>query len=232
MAISPSPPPSSAPFLVQPFPPPPQPQGTTRFVLISDTHGHPPPASLMPEGDVLIHAGDLGRWGRQDVLDGAIGWLEALPYPVKLVIAGNHDSLLDPSLPAYHAPPASSVSKNRSRLLGPSARKANIHYLEYTSFTFRARPSGREWTVWGSPGSPAYGSPAFQYTSQQAEGVYASLPPGVDILLTHSPPLGPTPLDQTSRGVHAGCKVLARKVRELEVGPWLHVFGHIHEGWG
>ncbi|EJT99830.1 Metallo-dependent phosphatase, partial [Dacryopinax primogenitus] len=186
----------------------------------------------MPPGDVLLHAGDLSRWGKERVLEEAVEWLVQLQYPVKLVIAGNHDSLLDDSLPPSHQPSSpSAVTHFRQLLTSPRARKANIHYLQYSSYTF-SRPGGRKWTVWGSPGSPAFGTPAFQYAPWEAAALYARMPEEVDILLTHTPPLGEGTLDLTSKGVHAGCPELARRVKGMARGPWMHVFGHIHEGWG
>src|SRR3954451_8476125 len=63
---------------------------TMRIIAISDTHGLHNAISI-PDGDVLVHAGDL-------TCDGEIGevvvfneFLSTLPHPHKVVIAGNHD---------------------------------------------------------------------------------------------------------------------------------------------
>ena len=58
-----------------------------RLVVLSDTHGYEaqlPPT--LPDGDVLVHAGDW--WGADCKLD---EYLAAQPHPHKLVIRGNHD---------------------------------------------------------------------------------------------------------------------------------------------
>lgn len=68
----------------------------TRFVMISDTHAQTFP---LPDGDVLIHAGDLSIQGLYDELDMTASWLYAAPHRVKVVIAGNHDTTLDNSEP-------------------------------------------------------------------------------------------------------------------------------------
>ena len=47
-------------------------------------------------------------------------------------------------------------------------------------------------------------------------------------MLTHGPPRGV--LDQTIDGEDVGCDPLWTAVRRAR--PRLHVFGHIHEGWG
>jgi Icc-related predicted phosphoesterase len=65
------------------------------------------------------------------------------------------------------------------------------------------------------------------------------IPDGIDVLVTHSPPHGI--LDEVARrlpflaGVwesdtHVGCEELRTAVERLR--PRLHVFGHIHEGYG
>jgi len=46
---------------------------------------------IVPDGDVLVHAGDLCRAGTLDELAGTAAWLAALPHRHKIVVAGNHD---------------------------------------------------------------------------------------------------------------------------------------------
>jgi Icc-related predicted phosphoesterase len=48
------------------------------------------------------------------------------------------------------------------------------------------------------------------------------------VLVTHGPPHGI--LDRTDDGEHVGCEELTAAV--ARVRPKLHVFGHIHEGYG
>ena len=52
--------------------------------------------------------------------------------------------------------------------------------------------------------------------------------PGVDIMVTHGPPMGV--LDQVEGAGSVGCENLGRAVSRCR--PRVHVFGHIHEGWG
>jgi 3',5'-cyclic AMP phosphodiesterase CpdA len=59
-----------------------------RFVCISDNHGTTMP---VPDGDVLLHAGDLTELGRLAEMERVMKWLCALPHPVKIIIGGNHD---------------------------------------------------------------------------------------------------------------------------------------------
>lgn len=70
--------------------------GYTRFVCISDTHNrtdrldHP-----IPDGDVLIHAGDFTNYGTRDQVAHFNKFLSTLSHPYKVVIAGNHDISFD-----------------------------------------------------------------------------------------------------------------------------------------
>jgi predicted phosphodiesterase len=58
-----------------------------RIVCISDTHNDDCTGSL-PEGDILIHAGDMTDDGTIEELHAAYDWISALPYKVKVVVAG------------------------------------------------------------------------------------------------------------------------------------------------
>lgn len=54
----------------------------------------------IPDADVLIHAGDAGdflSFGTKRELSDFNDWLGELPRRHKIVIAGNHDSLLQES---------------------------------------------------------------------------------------------------------------------------------------
>ena len=64
----------------------------TRIVCISDTHNQTP---KLPKGDVLIHAGDLTNAGTAADIQKQLDWLRDQPHPVKIVVAGNHDSWFD-----------------------------------------------------------------------------------------------------------------------------------------
>lgn len=73
----------------------------TRIVCISDTHGRHPRLKL-PDGDILIHAGDFTERGEAYEVDPFLDWFEALPHPHKVFIAGNHDFYLEQH-PEYFA---------------------------------------------------------------------------------------------------------------------------------
>jgi len=59
-------------------------------VLLSDTHGRHRDVDV-PDGDLLIHAGDFTFFGNRDDAVDFNDWLGGLPHPHKVVVAGNHD---------------------------------------------------------------------------------------------------------------------------------------------
>jgi predicted phosphohydrolase len=67
---------------------PPKPSGIqderwTRFVCLSDTHAH---TFDVPDGDVLLHAGDLTNLGAVSEFEKTMEWLYALPHGVKMLV--------------------------------------------------------------------------------------------------------------------------------------------------
>ena len=67
----------------------PKQEGHVRVVCISDTHNRT--LENIPEGDILIHAGDFTKRGKIDEIEKFNNFLGSLNHPHKVVIAGNHD---------------------------------------------------------------------------------------------------------------------------------------------
>ena len=184
------------------------------IVCISDTHNSQP---TLPDGDVLIHAGDLTQSGTFEELQRAISWISAQPHPFKVVIAGNHDFLLDVNWRGRSCSYNDDKACTRDML-----EWGDIIYLENSESTITCA-SGRQLRIYGSPYSARHGSWAFQYP--RSENVWeGTISEKVDILVTHGPPRGHLDL------LTLGCPHLLREV--WRVRPKLHVFGHIHEGAG
>ena len=57
-----------------------------RFVAISDTHNHHADLQI-PDGDVLLHAGDLTYGGSLEEVESFNAWLGTLPHKHKIVVA-------------------------------------------------------------------------------------------------------------------------------------------------
>ncbi len=174
------------------------------MVAISDTHGYHDRVAV-PSGDVLIHAGDLTKFGKLDEVEPFDAFLARLPHRHKLVIAGNHDWCFQRE--------------------GREARALLRHaaYLEDDGLDVDG------WRFYGSPWQPEFMSWAFNLPrGEHLREKWALIPPETDVLITHGPPLGEG--DRTFGGEHVGCEDLAAAVARLS--PRYHVFGHIHEAGG
>lgn len=160
----------------------------------------------VPDGDVLVHAGDLTKRGSLEEIAAAGDWLRSLPHPRKVVIAGNHDFAFE-----------------RDPRAAREALGEGLDYLEDSGVAIGG------FALWGSPWQPWFHDWAFNLPrgARLAEK-WALIPLGTQVLVTHGPPHGI--LDRTVSGELAGCRDLADRVRIVR--PALHVFGHIHEGSG
>ncbi len=185
---------------------PSQPVSPVAVVCISDTHNSQP---AIPKGEILIHAGDLTQSGSFDEMQTSLDWLNSLPHHYKIVVAGNHDAMLDEK----HRPEDSAARE--------ALRWGNITYLKESSVTIQTA-NGRELNVYGSPMSPRHGNWAFQYP--RSLNVWSGkIPTDTDILITHAPPKSHLDLGH-------GCIHLLDELWHSR--PRLHVYGHVHEGYG
>lgn len=175
-----------------------------RIVCLSDTHNHLDRIDV-PDGDLLIHAGDFTGRGTQPEVERFAEVLAALPHAHKVVIAGNHDFMFE-------------LAPDEARDL-----LIDCTYLE---------DSGCEvggLRIWGSPWQPWFHDWAFNLRGEdELAARWALIPDDTDVLITHGPPRGI--LDRTPDGEEVGCAELERAIRRVR--PGLHVFGHIHEGYG
>lgn len=175
-----------------------------RLVLISDTHGLHGTLDV-PDGDVLIHAGDFTLNGTVEEVVEFNHFLEGLPHGEKIVIAGNHDFCLQED------------------------RRAAEKYLKGATYLEDSACTVDGVKFWGSPWQPWFMDMAFNLNdSNDLLQKWSHIPHDTDVLITHTPP-GQI-LDLTSLGERVGCRELAKQVALVE--PRLHVFGHIHEAYG
>lgn len=181
-----------------------------KLVCISDTHGDHRKVDL-PDGDVLVHAGDVTAHGtEQDFLD-FLEWFDAFPHPHKLFVAGNHDRFLEqcPTLARDHV------------------RKSDVTWLNDSGVSIDGVH------FWGSPITLRFHDWSFMRESGRDIGKHwALIPDTTDVLITHGPPHGVLDLVQRRDGSEeqTGCAQLLDTV--LKVGPSVHIFGHIHEEYG
>jgi predicted phosphohydrolase len=177
------------------------------LICISDTHNCQP---HIPPGDLLVHAGDLTQSGSLSEVQKTLDWLNTFPHTHKVVVAGNHDLFLD----------GTTTTADHD---GQGALKwGSLIYLQdsSTSLTF---PGGRRLKVYGSPWTRKQGNWAFQYP--RCEDRWSNtIPDDTDVLVTHSPPRFHLDLDGF------GDENLLNEL--WRVRPRVHVFGHIHAGYG
>ena len=65
-----------------------------KLICISDTHGDHAQMQL-PDGDVLLHAGDVTAHGSKADYADFLEWFAAQPHKHKVFIAGNHRAKVD-----------------------------------------------------------------------------------------------------------------------------------------
>lgn len=189
---------------------PPKDKAPIRIVCLSDTHDLIPPS--IPDGDLLIHAGDLTNAGTADGIQAQIDWLATLPHRHKVLIAGNHDSWFD----VRSRKPEDKKNARRLDFKG-------LYYLQNSAVTLDFT-DGRKLNVYGAADLPACGGDdnAFQYQSDRHPW-QGRIPIDTDVLVTHTPP-------KFHRDLGLGCLGLLEEV--WRVKPKVHIFGHVHWGHG
>jgi predicted phosphodiesterase len=178
-----------------------------RIVCISDTHGLHDTIEV-PPCDLLLHSGDMSRSGSAHQITEFCQWFATRPAKYRVLIAGNHDFLFQ---------------KNSARAAEILA-EFPIIYLQDSGTVIE------DLHIWGSPWQPWFFDWAFNLrTEAELASVWAKIPESTNILLTHGPPYGI--MDRVVDGRRVGCKALLERCLTLP-DLRLHVFGHIHEGYG
>ena len=177
-----------------------------RIVCISDTHGQHEKLRL-PEGDIIIHAGDVSSRGSQFEITQFLSWFDALDFQYKIFIAGNHDYFFE------------KTSQVEIENLIPNG----VTYLNDSGIKIEGIQ------FWGSPVQPWFFDWAFnRYRGNDIQKHWDLIPDNTDILITHGPPAGK--LDLTSSNEHVGCVDLFDAIERIK--PRYHICGHIHEAYG
>lgn len=191
-----------------------------RVVLISDTHEHHREIK-MPDGDILIHAGDFTYTGEKPAVEDFNAWLGKLPYRHKVVIAGNHE------LTFWRHP----------ELYEPLL--TNCVYLKDSGIEIESVK------IWGSPWTPEFGNWAFmKKRGPELYEHWQQIPAGLDLLVSHGPPYGVgdkiPPFVEIGAGwgkvsaprssQNVGDTDLRKAIEEKK--PLYHICGHIHYSYG
>jgi Icc-related predicted phosphoesterase len=208
-----------------------------RLVVISDTHGKqnefPTP---IPDGDVLVHAGDYSVFGKYDETKEFLDWFVKHPHPHKIIVFGNHEVGICPlkesfrlwsrgelGIPDYEQKASEECAKTRTMM---ATYKDRVTYLcdtgiEIDGIKFWGSPwcGGDEWVMenWGF----------YLRHDIDRKTKFDLIPDDTFVLITHSPPKG---ILDTAHGMSLGCLVLAERVNVVK--PIIHLFGHIHDSYG
>jgi len=173
-----------------------------KIVAFSDTHMLHEKVEI-PEGDLLIFAGDMSVCKTVQDVTKFNKFLKTLPHPFKIVVGGNHDHLL-----AY------SPETGRELL-------QDAIYLQDSSTTIKGIK------IYGAPWQPTFNTKACNAFALPRGKIIRKkwnlIPEDTDILITHSPPCG---IMDEDGGVSHGCSDLLERVQQIQ--PKLHIFGHIH----
>ena len=190
-----------------------------KIIAISDTHEQHEKI-VLPEGDMLIHAGDWTYKGAAPKVDNFLAWFAGQPHKHKLFLAGNHELSLDHN------------HYNRGNILALIKKYTdldpNLHYLEDSSVIIDGV------NFYGSPFQPWFHSWAFNLQrGPEIAAKWKQIPDNTNVLITHGPIMNV--LDGAPRGIneveHVGCQDLADRIVELPELK-MHICGHIHAGYG
>jgi Icc-related predicted phosphoesterase len=194
---------------------------------LADCHGFYP---QLEGGDLLIVAGDLTARDLGLEHHKFVEWLSTQPYKRKVFCAGNHDnywkirSLWWNDLTIEYLCDSGTEFKYEEK--DPIDKGAVVLDTIWTS--------AKKLKIWGSPWTPWFKGinplcTAFTGTEEELEAKFALIPDDTDILVTHGPPHG-CYLDENREGKMLGSVALRDRCFKLKLK--LHVFGHIHEGYG
>jgi Icc-related predicted phosphoesterase len=202
-----------------------------RIICVSDTHNATP---ALPPGDILIHAGDLTAHGTFDEVQAQLYWLSSQPHTHKIVIAGNHDILLDEASDMKFVTRTGDSVTERKKL-----DWRGLQYLQDEDITLELPfPDSegqqvRRVKIYGSPQTPEFGLWAFQYPP--IRDVWTGrVPDDTDILVVHGPPALYGDWDGDRRTTEKikvkGDGYLLHEIRRVQ--PRMVVCGHIHGAFG
>jgi len=183
-----------------------------KICAISDTH-NAHNKLVIPPCDILIHAGDESMMGRKSEIENFFKWFDKQPAKHLVWIPGNHSCDFAGRYPSSLSW-VKDISPQTNVLLNSSVELEGLK-------------------IWGSPYTPWFHD--WSYNVNRGPDIqkhWDLIPSGTDIVVTHGPPYGILDLVDGEKvwQQHVGCQNLMDTI--LKIKPKLHVFGHIHEGYG
>ena len=157
------------------------------LTCISDTHGLHRRIRNIPLADVLIHAGDVSKFGEEHQVLDFINWFSNQPHPHKIFIAGNHDFFFERETTSYI-----------QKFIPENVIYLNDSACEINGVNF-----------WGSPITPEFMNWAFnRKRGNEIAKHWKLIPKNTDVLITHGPPFGK--LDTNANNYKTGCEICSK----------------------
>jgi Icc-related predicted phosphoesterase len=184
-----------------------------KLAAFSDTHAHHRTVKV-PDADVVIFAGDFMTSGyRHSEVKDFGEWFSSLPHKHKILVVGNHDRM-------FESDAAYCLSKFSS----------DIIYLEDSEIVINGVK------FWGSPYQPWFYNWAFNvHRGDPIKEHWDTISADTDVLITHGPPWGildmMDPNGSWKGYEHLGCEELWKTIHD-RLSAKVHIFGHIHGGYG
>lgn len=192
-----------------------------KLAAISDLHGVLP---NIEECDLLLIAGDIIPLNIQNnhtkgllwFLEDFTNWINSLPCKQVVMVAGNHDKLLERASFVAHAV----EDKTNDKLVYLNG--TTYDYIDEYNFHYK---------IYGSPFCHRFGSWAFMESESWLEGYYSNIPSDTHIILSHDTPmLGDLdllpPSQWNPQATHAGGLALANAIKRID--PRYVFCGHLH----
>lgn len=180
-----------------------------KIICLSDTHCQLDKVDV-PEGDILIHSGDLTYRGKFEETEKELKILkEKTPnFKHRILVEGNHDWL----------------GEKEPVVMRGLCEENGIILLQHEAIELEGLK------IFGSPFQPEFCNWAWNLPRGEAlANKWKDISNDTQILITHSPPYHI--LDRCPDGRRVGCEQLKARIADLK-DLRLHVFGHIHAGVG
>lgn len=181
--------------------------------------------NILPEGDLLVHSGDLTNIGRPSEVKEVLEWFKLIAHGYThgiVFIAGNHDKSFDPKF-NYLDGQRKKPDWLEEEL---AALPSNIRYLENDHVVIEGVK------IYGSPITPWFYGDRWAFNKHRGaeiNEVWNGIEGDVDVIITHGPPARIGDFIPSTRE-YVGCSDLLHSIQVIL--PKLVVFGHIHEGYG
>lgn len=200
-----------------------------KIFAISDTHTCHHLINV-PECDILLHAGDSTFKGTYKEIMDFLYWLVDLTHVKhKVIIPGNHDfGFQNPNIMKEINFKALGINFLIDSMVEIEGIK--IYGTPWTPFFHDWAFNGIEFkkgignTYPGGPGKDAVPDKEHPYLPT----IYANIPSGIDIVLSHGPCYGI--LDRTEEGLDVGSNALLEAIYKTKPKAFIH--GHVHEAVG